>query len=244
MKDVTLITGPARSGTSGMTRLLEACGFDLGQNVRIVRNREEGFPSGSMEPDLLITINIRLLLEAGFQQPNTYPDEESLTELAANRKRYFKLFTKKFDGDLVKDPTMCFTLPFWEQHWPELRSAVFCLRHPLEVARSVMKVRSLSVEQALEQWHSFAHRFFNGSRRSRLYVLDFNALCQAPMANFAPLLDWLGKSMDEAEIQKCMDRCLNPGHLNWTYDEASLEQLPSHVRELYLDIRSRTGPWE
>ena len=63
MTQVTIVTGPIRSGTSCITGLLERCGFDLGRNIRILRDETEFNPKGHFEPDLLYTINERLLIE-------------------------------------------------------------------------------------------------------------------------------------------------------------------------------------
>ena len=52
MNKVTIVTGPLRSGTSCVTGLLELCGFDLGKNVRILRNPTPMNPRGHFEPDL------------------------------------------------------------------------------------------------------------------------------------------------------------------------------------------------
>ena len=241
MPDVTLVTGPMRSGTSCVTGLLEKCGFDLGRNVPVRRQNTPGNPTGELEPGLLLAINYRLLAEADNEKPNTFPDTQALATLAAKRKRYFQLFVRKFDGNLLKDPMMCFTLQFWEQNWPELRRVIFCLRHPLEVAQSVEKFYSVSVEQGLDLWYAFAHRFFNSSRRCRGFVFDFNAFLNTPLDSYHALLNWLGVSMAETEVHRHIDKFLGRDHVHWSFNDTDLQHLPEQVRELYLKIRSMAG---
>jgi hypothetical protein len=55
-----------RSGTSCVTGLLELCGFDLGRNIRVLRNPTPMNPRGQFEHDLLFTVNERLLVETGI----------------------------------------------------------------------------------------------------------------------------------------------------------------------------------
>ena len=38
IKEASIVTGPMRSGTSCVTGLLERCGFDLGRNIRVLRD--------------------------------------------------------------------------------------------------------------------------------------------------------------------------------------------------------------
>jgi hypothetical protein len=242
MRDITIVTGPARSGTSSVTGLLEGCGFNLGRNVRILREQSADNPRGDLEPDLLLAINYRLLAEARSERPGELPNEEALAALAAQRENYFQIFIRKFDGDLIKDPMLCLVLPLWEQRWDELRNVIYCLRHPLEVARSCEKRYGQTAEQGLELWNIFTRRFFASSKRRRVFVFDFNAFLNSPFDNFVPLLEWLGRSMPGAEVQRRLDEILGPRHIHWSCDETDLQKLPVHVRELYLKVRAQVGP--
>lgn len=240
MKEITAVTGPMRSGTSCVTGLLEHCGFDLGRNVRILRNPTEMNPKGHFEPDLLFTINERLLIETpnGPWSMFHVPEEQALAELAAKRERYFRLFIRKFDGELFKDPLMCLTLPFWEQHWPGLQRMVFCLRHPLAVARSMKKRYGLSVAYGLELWYTYTARFLRCPKRSRVFIFDFDAFIETPAAVCARLLEWLERPLKEEEPERRLDGFFSMEYVHWSFDEASLRDLPAYVSDLYLEIRS------
>jgi hypothetical protein len=242
---VTVVTGPLRSGTSCITGLLERSGFDLGRNVRVLRNRTEHNPLGHFEPDLLFTINERLLVETPGRRSGVLrvPGRESLAELAGKRERYFKLFIRKFDGELCKDPLLCLTLPFWEKHWPELQRAVFCLRHPLAAARSMQKRYDLSLSEGLELWHTYTRRFFQADKRCKVFVLDFDAFVRDPVGEFAMLLDWLGRSRSLEDIEKNLEGFFSAEHLNWRFDDDALRNAPAKLRETHLEIRSLAGPF-
>ena len=243
MNAVTAVTGPMRSGTSCLTGLLEQCGVDLGRQVRILRNPTEMNPKGHFEPDLLFTINERLLVEVPHGPWSIFhvPEEQALAELAAKRERYFQLFIRKFDGELFKDPLMCLTLPFWERHWPDLQHVIFCLRHPLAVARSMETRYGLPITQGLELWHTYTSRFFLATTRCRIFVFDFDAFIEAPAAVFVPLLEWLELPLREEEPDRRLDGFFTKEYVHWACDDAALRSAPAHVSDLYLEIRSHTG---
>jgi hypothetical protein len=166
-----------------------------------------------------------------------------LAELAGKRVRYFKLFIRKFDGGLCKDPLLCLTLPFWERHWPELRRAVFCLRHPMAVARSMQKRYGLSRSEGLELWHTYTRRFFQADKRCRVFVFDFDAFAQDPVVELSSLLDWLERPMSSGDIEQKLDGFFDAEHVHWNFGDDVLQDAPAHVRETYFDIRSQAGPW-
>ncbi len=233
-----------RSGTSCVTGLLERCGFDLGRNIRVLRDETEHNPRGHFEPDLLFAINERLLIEApggqwGFLNP---PPAQAIADLAAKRERYFQLFIRKFDGNLCKDPLFCLTLPFWEKHWAALQRVIFCLRDPIAAAESIDERYWIPVERGMELWQTYVDRFFGHHKRCRVYVFDFDAFCQTPVDEFARLLDWLGTPLSQAEVQKRLDGFWGAEYVHWLGKADDLRSMPEHTRESYLQIRSLAGP--
>ncbi len=244
MKEICVVTGSLRSGTSCIVGLLERCGFDLGRNVRILRKPTEHNLGGHFEPDLLFAINSRLLGEAGTDNWSIFniPEEQAIAELASRRENYFKLFIRKFDGELCKDPLFCLTLPFWEQYWKELKKVVFCLRHPLAVAQSMEKRYGLQIDEGLKLWYTYSSRFFRCTKRSRVYVFDFDTFRSKPCAAFSMLLDWLERPMKQKDLQECIDDFFKPDHVHWSFGEDELKGVPVYIRNLHLELLSRTGP--
>lgn len=202
---ITAITGPMRSGTSCLTGLLELCGFDLGRRIRVLRNPTEFNCRGHFETDLLFTINNRLLEEVpgGFYNVFSVPDQDDLTTLASEREKYFRLFIQKFDGNLFKDPLLCLTYHLWEKRWPELNRVIFCLRHPLAVALSMQNRYMLSLDYCFNLWLTYVNRFFDSSKRSKVYIFDFDAFIESPAKSLANVLEWLGcAAVSQEDIQK------------------------------------------
>ena len=241
MKNITVITGPFRSGTSCVTGLLERCGFDLGKNIRVLRDPTEHNPKGHFEHDLLFAINERLIIEAGQSDTGIFcvPTSDELALLAPKRERYFNLFIKKFDGELCKDPLLCITLSLWEQHWPDLRKAIFCLRHPLAVARSMNKRYGITIEQGLELWQTYTQRFFYSPRKTDIFIFDFDAFIHDPVPVFSHLLHWLNKVVDPTVVGQHIDSFVLEKYGRSV--PAEDQCVPEPVENLYRDLKAAAG---
>ena len=235
---ITVVTGPLRSGTSCVTGLLERCGFDLGGNVRILRKLTEHNPRGHFEPDLLFTINDRLLFEVPGDDFDMFhvPDEPALRKLADKRDRYFQMFIRRFDGQVFKDPLLCLTLPFWEERWPEIQRTIFCLRHPMAVARSMEKRCRLPLDQSLDLWTTYATRFFS-VERSATFVFDFDAFTKEPHGALARLLRWLERPMTSDAVAMCLENFFEATHVHWS-DVDCASGVPSNILDIYEGIRT------
>jgi hypothetical protein len=228
-----------RSGTSCVTGLLELCGFDLGRNIRVLRDPTPMNPRGHFEHDLLFAIHERLLIEtAPFWGLFTPPPREEIMELAAKRQNYFRVFLKEFDGELCKDPLFCLTLAAWREAWPGLRRAVYCVRHPAEVAASMSKRYGTGIDEGFRLWREYSRRFLENSDGMDVFFFDFNRFCREPAGTFAELLRWLGRPAD-------------PGLLNdriaafWSEPASarppcSGENLPDDVQRLHSDLLELT----
>jgi hypothetical protein len=226
-----------RSGTSCVTGLLELCGFDLGRNIRVLRDPTPMNPRGHFEHDLLFAVNERLLTEVsplwGIFVP---PPRDELMALAADRQNYFRIFLKEFDGELCKDPLFCLTLAAWRNVWPELRRAVFCLRHPAEVAESMSKRYGTSFDEGLRIWSEYSRRFLENSEGMDVFVFDFNRFCREPLDAFAGLLNWIGRPVD-LEILRGNVTSFWSAPASMRHPDSEEGALPDDIQKLYSELR-------
>jgi len=241
MKEITIVTGPLRSGTSCTTGLLEKCGVDLGRTVRVLRNPTEYNPCGHYEPDLLFTINNQLIKESGN---GTYsalmpPPEADVSAIFHKRSRYFQLFIKKFDGELCKDPLLCLTLKGWRQYWPELKRAVFCLRNPLAVAKSMNHRYGIELPDAFGLWQTYTIRFLKSIKGLDCFIFDFDQFCSNPLLSFAALLDWLKKPCEISILEKNVSEFLITARS--VINSNQLIMLPSDTLNLYQELLKNPG---
>jgi hypothetical protein len=133
------ITGMHRSGTSMLANVLRMGGLYLGPERALVATRV-GNPDGHWENRKLVALNDEVLAQLGgwWAEPPTMRASARLTLLSAQKKKAKQLLNE-FAGHSWwgwKDPRNCLTLPFWLDLVPQAR-VVICLRHPLEVVRSL-----------------------------------------------------------------------------------------------------------
>jgi len=237
-KTITVITGPLRSGTSCLTGLLEMCGFDLGKNIRVLKRPTEHNPKGHFETDLMFTINYRLIGETkpdfNFYNPPLHKD---LKQHAESREKYFDLFTRKFDGNLLKDPLLCFTYSMWRQRWSRLGNAIYCLRNPLSVAKSMVKRYGFTLEQGLEAWQTYTDCFMKNMSavEADYYIFDFDAFQKNPIRILNGVLQWLEHPFDIKDIEKYIEEFYSADFVQ-SSTEALTADLPQEIRRKYDEL--------
>ncbi|MDR1579536.1 MAG: hypothetical protein LBS35_04210, partial [Synergistaceae bacterium] len=167
------------------------------------------------------------------------PSRDELMALAAKRQKYFRIFLKKFDGELCKDPLFCLTLAAWLDVWPELRRVVFCLRHPVEVAVSMRKRYGTDFSEGLSIWREYNLRFLEtfdkNPDRMNVFFFDYNRFCREPLNMFAGLLNWFGRSVDLKTLEDNIasfwsepTSALSP--------RSGVDVLPDDIQKLYSNL--------
>ena len=139
-----LVLGMHRSGTSAVTGALRLCGVELG--TELMQPGPDN-PKGFWEHAGVVAIHDRLLAALGsaWNDPRPLPPGWEHGEAARVAAGELEALLRAEFGDkplwAVKDPRMCRLLPLW---WPVLErmgvepAALFVLRHPREVADSLL----------------------------------------------------------------------------------------------------------
>ena len=156
-KQVILVVGMHRSGTSGLTGILNKFGADvpLAPNTRISADN----PKGHWEHTEANRINDDVLRQFGmtWAAPG-YIDPQKVTKKNKNQIRVFLQRTVEESNSEVlafKDPRFCLTLPIWLEVLDSLDHApciVFSYRSPNAVATSIQKRNGLGYERGLYLW--------------------------------------------------------------------------------------------
>ena len=167
--------GMHRSGTSAMARALSLSGLSLPSNLM---PSADDNPEGFWESRPIVEFNDALLDQLGlhWDSPFAYSVKPRGASLLKPRLREaVHLIGREFQSDLpimLKDPRISLLAPFWDN---ALRQAgydpryIIMVRHPLEVARSLMERNRIPREKALLVWLSYnfaAERDTRGMRRS------------------------------------------------------------------------------
>ncbi len=187
-----VVLGMHRSGTSGVTRLLNLAGAWFGPDG-IATDANEENPRGFWERRDVREVCDGLLHSGGFdwwKLSGFHPDAIP----AAGRQRWLLRFEEilaeleQHRPWVVKEPRLCVLFPLVRP----LLDAPVCVhvtREPLEVAESVHRRNGFSVPAALALWELYTVRSFEASAGLPRVLVRYQDLMADPVATTARLLD-------------------------------------------------------
>ena len=154
-KEVILVLGMHRSGTSMLAGILDRLGC---KGPKTQPEANERNPKGYFESAPIFQLNDEILATAGTRWNDWQPlREDWILSPRFNefRSRAAKLIVEEYGSAsliYLKDPRMCRLLPMWQAVFDELGYRVICIhthRHPNEVASSMKARTNIEVEPSL-----------------------------------------------------------------------------------------------
>lgn len=183
-----VVLGAGRSGTSALTRGVQALGVNLGDRLRRGRGKN---PTGFFEDRDLLAINKRLKRELGISSesvrliPPSHWDSPSIRRL---RQSAVKTIERRFGHSRLwgfKYAKTLRMLPFWEAVFRELDldvRYVVAARNPLSVARSRAQLdpkRGVQVKSD-QEWLANIVPYFRTVAQRTFVVVDYDAMIASP----------------------------------------------------------------
>jgi GT2 family glycosyltransferase len=168
-KNIFLISGMHRSGTSYLAHALSFLGLELPSSI------QEGYvdnPKGHFESFNITHIHDELLKIRNLKWDTIISPDDTVALVSTTDVTAWlgSKIESEFSGVspmLLKDPRMSLLLPLWESLALERGLTVFHIlpfRHPLEVAASLEKRNQICRSRALLVWLNY---FFNAEENSR-----------------------------------------------------------------------------
>jgi hypothetical protein len=206
-----LVLGMHRSGTSALGGVLARVGVEP---PRTLMAANEHNPLGFWESERLREFHDRLLQENGTEW-DVWTRVSRSTEFPNEEERWGEEFRAVLQGEFgsaplffVKDPRICRMVPFWLRHSDANgieASAIFVLRSPLEIARSLGQRDGLGMEHSLLLWlrHALDAEFATRSiSRTFVRYADLLADWKREMTRIAadlrlPLSQWSARVEEE-----------------------------------------------
>ena len=208
-----IILGMHRSGTSALTGLFHDLGLDLGKNLM---QAQADNPDGFWENQSIVDLHDEFLefIGSAWDDLRLIPDEVwERPEVGDYRFRLVDLLRSEFDSSsrtwCIKDPRMCRLLPLWEPVFDAVGRRpeyLICSRHPYEVAASLKRRNSFSIEKSLYLWlqHNLvAERDTRSVTASRAFV-SFEGLLVPPQPSLDTVMataERLGVDADKMSRQ-------------------------------------------
>ncbi len=243
-KRVVVVLGMHRSGTSAITRGLQALGVALGENLL---PSQPDNPKGFWEDADINTLNIELQAALGLYWHSFGGMGRELVDRSQWEPfvdRAVNLLQEKIAGTAIygiKDPRICRLLPFWQSIFQTIdvdACYVIVLRHPLSVAQSLKRRDGFEIEKCCYLWLEHMTLALLETQGKRRVVVDYDAMLAEPQAQLLRIQAALELPGDDAIVpaQGYAEEFLEPGLRHTLYNEEdliSLQNLPEGIGEMY-----------
>jgi len=242
-----LVLGAGRSGTSIVTRAVQAVGVDLGNDFKPPSRKN---PTGFFEDAALLKLSKRLRRTLGLRPDSLRLLDDSVWTSAAVMP-FYEEFAATIRRRFGHAPVWGFKygrtmrlLPFWERLLKDMEitaAYVMAVRNPLSVALSRAKLdahRGRQENSDLE-WLVNVVPYFSRLRGETLVVVDYDRLMENPALQLERMAARLGLPLDtqtQAGIREFSNAFLKPGlqHTRFSIDELKAAQnINVLVRDAY-----------
>ncbi|MBN8530469.1 MAG: glycosyltransferase [Alphaproteobacteria bacterium] len=231
-----IVLGVHRSGTSALTRALEALGVHLGDNHLAPAEKEN--PKGFFEDKDILAFNERLLakLESFWDSVAPLPEHwHEMPEIRALFPEAEALLTRLFSGHGYwgfKDPRTCVTVPFWQEVFRRLGAEaryVFAVRHPMSVEQSLTARNGFMREKSHLLWLGNILPAVQKTMGAKRLFVDFDRLLADPASELSRLAHFLGvdPAARKTEIREYVEAFLSAELRHSVFTPQTLDEEPA-----------------
>ena len=219
-----IVTGPGRSGTSAVARVLHESGVSMGDHLG---PPSEFNPAGFYEELPVCELNDQIMADCGMEGQELWPSRSTVRSAAIPYHRPMDELVATSSAGGWKDPRFCLTLEPWLPHLPARPKVVVCLRSPEAFIHSVISIFGLSRREVLEGWWT------NHLRRALDVIGDhaleatsvvYEELVEQPAATVAALSSFVGHELDPRFVEPALRRFV--------------EDVPERHAALYEEVRA------
>ena len=239
-KQLVVVLGMHRSGTSAITRALQVLGVNLGGRLM---EAEYDNPTGFWEDLDIHNFHTELYrsLKMRWDRLSLLSADE-LAELRTNgmHQRAVDLIISKSDQRQhlgLKHPKMAKTFPFWSEVFPDAGyypKYLLAIRHPLSVARSLSKRNGIDKEYACLLWLSHVLPILNAPADASI-VVDYDFLMEDPEREIGRIADRFKMKVDPGEMVDYREKFLTPELRHAHYSLSDLES-DSDIHPLVSEV--------
>ncbi len=246
-KRLIIVLGMHRSGTSALTKGLEAMGVNLGADF-IPPHADN--PKGYWEDSEFFKLNEDLMtaLNRSWDDCDSI-DPEAFQQLiqGAFFSRALELVQRKCQQNStvgIKDPRFSLLLPFWRKVFEVSGVSIFsivAIRNPLSVARSLAHRDSLPKAKSLWLWAMYNLQIISDVSDLPRVVVDYDELMDDPIGELMRVAHYLGLSVDRELLASYSTDFLDPKLRHARYSNEQIEadsECDPVIFEIYQMLRS------
>ena len=216
MKNLFLITGMHRSGTSCVSNLLHRLGINHGADPELAEAKLDN-KHGNWEDRALVSTNDLLLLyrHSFWFDPFNFTSPESRNDVPEYILQKIDVVKKHFSASDtragMKDPRLSLTLPFWRSVLSEYDlTLVYVFRRPEFVATSLAMRNSFPFEYGLALWEYYVRTAAFGAKGTNCVYVSFDRLLSEPQITCKKLADDIGLDLTLNAIDKAIETVVDP----------------------------------
>jgi hypothetical protein len=241
------VIGMHRSGTSATAGLLVGLGFSGPPPDDLVPAADSN-ERGHWESYAVIGCNNRLLRAVGclgFAPPPVTLEWDGVARYENRLTDAEQWYKNTYSGSpvMVKDPRMCLTLGFWRKALPVPLAALFVLRDPLRVARSLYARDGLPMSLGLALWDRYMRSASLGLSGLPTLVVDYDQMMSDPKEATTTIVEFasaLGIDVPP-DAQEDASKSLDPGLRHQRSQVDDYAEQASVQRDIFELLVSRAG---
>jgi hypothetical protein len=231
-----VVVGMGRSGTSMLTKLLQASGLHLGP-PEILHPPNDNNQRGFFEHEGIMGLNERILASMGrdfYRPPRLRPAAlRKLSPFVGEAKKQVEAL-RALGPWGFKDPRTTTLLPFWMPLLPGARY-VICFRQPQAVARSIEKIWPYTRNESLALWAHYTLEALRHTAGQPRILAAYEDLLSDPAGQSARLQAFCGLEASPSGAAAVVEPEL--AHQNAGFQELLDDpRLPSAHRNLYFGL--------
>jgi hypothetical protein len=220
-RDIVIVTGMHRSGTSLCANLASLLGVDMSDDIEATADN----PFGHWERPELVRFHDRILRTFGrgwrdrghaLALPHDWVSRPEVQAVKNDIEDWVDGGLSSPKGLLgFKDPRVARLVPLWDQICAELRLTpryVFCVRHPAQVIRSLVKRDGIGADDAAYRWMVYNTDAVRALGERKLCIVPYDAWFVEKTLAMSRLASFLGleESLDNAILKDLMIRSVDP----------------------------------
>lgn len=234
-KNIFVILGPARSGTSAIARALKTLGIDLGEHL--TRASKTVNPTGFWEDnEVVYKINREIFSQIGCLSAGVTLLKKDILlsdNLKSVKQSAINLVKQRFSKTTswgFKDPQTARVIPFWQSVFLNLNLRehyIIALRNPLSSAKSYQNLSGAALETGLLLWLMHLVPAIQQTTGKTRIVISYERLMENPRSQLERLQKNLKPTtpLIDDEVNQYVDAFLDK---NLYRNQLSYENFKSH----------------
>jgi len=236
-KKVFMVLGFARSGTSVITRGLNALGIDLGDHIKEHKQQNRWNPTGFFEDEEVIYhINAKVYNQLGHRirgipiiAKNAFYQQE-LSSLKNDTIHRLRQRFSKTDHWGFKNPSSAKIIPFWQSVFDAEKIKdhyIIALRNPLSSASSFANLTDVDLETGLLLWLTHLIPIIDETMGRQRIVVSYEMMMQDPKKQLLRIKSQLNIQTSLEDIDSYTKQFLNKDLHHHRFNETDLINHPA-----------------